>query len=272
MPIVTLLTDFGLQDSYVAQMKGVVLSIAQSCTLVDISHSIAAQNVLAGAAVLREAAVCFPPRTVHVAVVDPGVGTSRRLVAAKIADQFFVLPDNGLLTHLLRDFALEQAVELTNRRFWRSTISSTFHGRDIMAPVAAHLATGTRLSDLGSPIETLLRLTEPLAEETTDGISGLVVSIDHFGNAITNIPGLLVEQVFANIQFGDCLEIELGQRVGSWPWSRTYGTVAAGKGLALLGSQGYLELAVNCGSAAASHKISVGDSLRIRSVKFLCDG
>ncbi len=267
MPIVTLLTDFGLNDTYVAQMKGVVLSIAPDCTLVDITHAIPAQNVLAGAAALREAAVRFPPQSIHVAVVDPGVGTSRRLVGVQIADRLFVLPDNGLLSRMLTDFELQLAVELTERNFWQPEVSDTFHGRDIMAPVAAHLASGIPLGEFGPPVSTLTQLTEPQAKRTAAGISAVVVAIDHFGNATTNIQLSLLQQAFSHLQTGDMLEVEHQHRSTLWQWNRTYGAVDPAVQLALIGSQGYLELAVNRGSAAAEHGISIGDQIFIRATR-----
>ncbi len=158
MQIITLLTDFGTADVYVAQMKAVILQAVPNCQIIDVTHHIAPQNVSLGARALRDASMLFPQGTIHIAVVDPGVGSDRRIVAAKINHQIFILPDNGLLSEVLRDFPLQQAVALTESRFWRPTISNTFHGRDIMAAVAGHLASGTQLSELGPTISDLKKL------------------------------------------------------------------------------------------------------------------
>ncbi len=268
MQIVTLLTDFGLADSYVAQMKAVIYNLARHCTIVDLTHFIPPQNVLAGATALREAALLFPVGTIHVAVVDPGVGTQRRLMAARLEDHYFVMPDNGLLTRLLEKYALQAAVELTESRFWRSSISSTFHGRDIMAPVAAHMANGTQLSEFGAPLNSLVQLSLPRPLQTAAGIEGMVVAIDHFGNAITDIPRSMLA---GQINDGALL-ISLHQVKSLWDMWTTYGQATPGTRLVLIGSQGYLELAVNCGSAAVDARIQVGDRISIGSAKYFSNG
>ena len=190
--VITLLTDFGTQDSYVAQMKGVLLDLCPEALIVDTTHEIRSQDVSQAARMLPHLANTFPAGTIHIAVVDPGVGTKRRVVAAKIFEQIFVLPDNGLLSRVLDAGPTSWCVEVDNPRYWRDKVSSTFHGRDIMAPVAAHLASGVDWQELGTSCspDSLVRLKEitfALPSDVTQGILDLVVvDIDRFGNIILN--------------------------------------------------------------------------------------
>lgn len=253
----TLLTDFGITDTYVAQMKAVLYGLAPSCLIVDISHEIPAQNIYAGARALAETALLFPTGTIHVAVVDPGVGTQRRLIAAKLRGHLFVMPDNGLLSLLVKDFSLEAAVELTERKFWRSPVSHTFHGRDILAPVAAYLAKGGTLLELGQPIHNLANLMEPCWKRIEGGVLGTISAIDHFGNAITNLPNSL----FKDFSFECPVLTWINDRCLEWRWCAAYGFAPPNTAIALIGSNGHLELAVNCGSAALEFRLQVGDAI-----------
>ena len=183
MPIITLLTDFGNQDGYVAAMKGVILSRAPDVTLVDITHAIAPQAVLQAAYVLAQAAPFFPTGAIHVAVVDPGVGSARRPLAIQTSTAIFVGPDNGLFTDVLDSGAVTACVHLDRPRFWRDDPSSTFHGRDIFAPIAAHLAQQVSLNILGTPINDPVRLLLPKPQRQPDGtLTGAIIHVDHFGN------------------------------------------------------------------------------------------
>jgi len=186
-PILTLTSDFGRDGVYVAAMKGAVLSIAPGAQLIDVSHAIAPQNILEGAFVLTGIVEAFPPGTVHLAVVDPGVGTDRRLVALSAAGQWFVAPDNGLLGGVIRGRMVAGIWEITNPKLWRSRVSSTFHGRDILAPAAAHLLLGRDPDELGPRRSKLITLAnfEPRTDE--HGIVGEVIYRDAFGNLITNV-------------------------------------------------------------------------------------
>lgn len=257
--IVTLLTDFGLSDTYVAQMKGVIYELAPNCTVVDITHQIPAQNIYAGARALDEAALLFPKGTVHVAVVDPGVGTGRRIIAAQIQGHYFVLPDNGLLSFLTIRFPLDVVVEVTEKAFWRNPVSNTFHGRDIMAPVAAQIANGINILELGRAIPELQKVQEPTWGSVDGGYSGFVTGIDHFGNAITNLPGHLFQK-FAPGQF---VRTQIGTKELRWRWCATYGESTPDTAIALVGSQRYLEFAVNCGSAAKEFQLQVNDAVTV---------
>lgn len=266
VPVLTLTTDFGLDDAYVAAMKGVILSIAPDVRMVDVSHGIAAQDVMGAAFVLRGAAPHFPSGTVHLAVVDPGVGTERRAIAARIGGQTFVGPDNGLFSLLLDPGSgagqvnePEAIVTLDRPAFWRTPEpSATFHGRDIFAPVAAHLADGRALDEVGTPTDALKRLhwVQPLSDE--QGLRGWVVHVDRFGNAVTNIPGGLLEEALQ----GRGLKCYVGSTILEGV-HRTYGEVEEGEPVALVGSSGHLEISVNGGSAARLLSIQKGGAVNI---------
>ncbi len=266
--IITLTTDFGLADGYVAAMKGVILSINPEAKLVDLCHEIEPQNISQAAFILGTTHHFFPEGTIHVAVVDPGVGTGRRAVILRTPRADFVAPDNGVLSYILSQSSAQatgpglqpvelppglEAVELTNPRFWRSPPSSTFHGRDIFAPVAAWLSLGHKLEDFGERITSLGALPIVRPRWTQDGVLvGCILHVDHFGNLITNIKG-------EDLPPG-ALTIEVaGERILGL--SRTYGE---GEGLlALIGSSGYLEIALKEGSASARLGARVGDEVKI---------
>jgi len=257
--IITLTTDFGSRDAYVAAMKGVMLSIHASATLVDVTHEVAPQDVMEAAFVLRDAAPHFPPGTVHLAVVDPGVGSSRRAVALSHGGQIFVGPDNGLFTLLVGSREPDKLVVLDKPEFWRTeTPSTTFHGRDIFAPVAAHLAGGHSLDEVGSPGQALepLHWALPIADE--QGIQGWVVHVDHFGNCITNIP----RKLFEDRRAGRAVKCYVGTAIVAG-LSTTYADVAAGEPLMLFGSGDVLEIAVNTGNASSLFSIRKGASVNI---------
>jgi S-adenosylmethionine hydrolase len=250
VPIIALLTDFGLWDSYVAQMKAVLLKGCPRARLVDVTHLIAPQDVLAGSIVLEQALRVFNKGTIHLAVVDPGVGTDRRILAVKIHGQMVICPDNGLITWAWHRLAGARSVyEVT----WRpDSNSATFHGRDVMAPVAARLAAGGRISAVARPSYPPVLLDVAPAKDLK---SGKIIHIDHFGNATTNIPTeLIAAHRDAIVKVG-------GRLIG--PVRRTYADVAVGKPLALIGSSGLLEIAVRNGSAAKSLKFKIGQRLTI---------
>lgn len=265
-PIITLTTDFGTRDSYVGVMKGIILGICPDARLVDITHEIPAQNVAAAALVVKTYVPYFPPGTVHLVVVDPGVGSARRALALATPEARFVGPDNGVFSTVWRTAherwgrAAVQAVELTEPRFWRPQVSATFHGRDIFAPVAAHLAAGVALAELGPRLDTLVEapVTEP--EWGDDGsLRGQVVYIDHFGNCISNITSAHLERLGAD----EDLQVAVGNRpVGGV--RRTYADVEPGTSLALLESNGRLEIAVRNGNASQLLGIVPGELVSVR--------
>jgi len=268
-PIVTLTTDFGTEDAYVPAMKGTMLSIAPTARLVDVTHEIAPQDVMESAFVLQSAQPYFPSGTVHLVVVDPGVGTDRRAVALRQGDHWFVGADNGLFPLVLNDTTPDAAVELDNPDAWRTpSPSNTFHGRDIFAPAAAHLAAGRALDDIGSPIDTLEPLQWARPTVSAEGVEGRIVHVDHFGNCITNIRRSTLAEALDldDASFSlDALPPVKGY-VGSTVLEdlhRTYGAVAEGDPLLLFGSTGFLEVGVNGGSAADFLDIRNGDSITI---------
>lgn len=250
------MTDFGLTDPYVGVMKGVILNIAPDAALVDLSHAIPAQDARRAAFLLSTAIDYFPAGTVHLVVVDPGVGGERRPIAVKTHREYYVAPDNGVLSMALARRAAEIMVHLTNADYWLPEVSATFHGRDIFAPVAAHLARGVPITDLGMPIHQIVRLPEACPTHQPDGsIVGQVQHIDHFGNCITNVPSDM-------LSFDTPLIIRVaGQSIqGIAP---TYAAAEPGAVLSLVGSSGFLEIAVRNGNAAEQLRISVGDPVLI---------
>jgi len=269
--IITLTTDFGLADAYVAAMKGVLLGINPDATLVDICHTIQPQNISQAAFVLSTACESFPPRSVHLVVVDPGVGTERRAVILRTPHADFVAPDNGVLSYVIQPYAAGQpdggrqhlaarsgcqAIAITQSRFWRSPVSPTFHGRDIFTPVAAHLSLGTPLSEFGDTVDSLTVLPIPQPRSEPDGtLVGNVLHIDNFGNLVTSLKSRDLPPEAPSIT------VDVGKKEIRG-LSHTYGT---GEGLlALIGSSDHLEIALKDGNAAAFLHARVGDVVKIR--------
>jgi len=256
-PIIALLTDFGLRDHYVGVMKGVALGICPDVTFVDLTHDIPAQDVLAGALELDAAYRYFPPGTIFLAVVDPGVGSARRAIAIDVGEFRCVGPDNGLFTVLVDRHPPKTAVELTDPRFARPVVSRTFEGRDRFAPAAAWLASGRSVSDLGRPAGTLVRLEIPRAQLSHDGAVGAVLRVDRFGNLITNLDQSVLDRVGADV----AVEVA-GHRVPRMVG--TYAEAARGAICALVGSSGHLEIALNGGSAADALAAGRGTTVYLR--------
>jgi hypothetical protein len=244
-PIIALLTDFGVTDHYAGTMKGVMLGVCPDATLVDISHDVPAHDVLAGALELAASYRYFPAGTVFLAVVDPGVGSSRRALAAEAGDYRFVAPDNGVLTLVLDEMAPHRVVELSERKYARPTISRTFEGRDRFAPAAAWLAGGLELAALGTPAGPVLRLDMPRPSITPGGIDGEVMRVDRFGNLITNID----RKTFHTVSGEEPLAVHIASHPVASVVS-TYADVAPGELCALFGSSDHLEIAARGTSAA----------------------
>jgi hypothetical protein len=258
MTLITLTTDFGLADSYVAAMKGVILGIAPRASLVDITHQIDPQNVRQAAVVLQAAIAYFPPGTIHVAVVDPGVGSARRAIALRAEHSFFVGPDNGLFSVVLADAApgSVRVVHLDQPAYWRPAVSRTFHGRDIFAPVAAHLAAGAPFEALGTPIADPVVLDFSHPSRLADGsVLGEVSHVDRFGNLISTIPETWLA---GRAWVARCA----GQEIAG-P-STSYASAQSGELLMLIGSSGTLEIAVREGSAAERLRAGVGEFIQVR--------
>ncbi len=274
--IIALLTDFGLQDIYVGVMKGVMLDIHPEARLVDISHAIEPQHVRQGAIALRDACTFFPAGTVFLVVIDPGVGSTRRPVAVQVGSYTFVGPDNGVLTYALEKLDAEvQIVELVNPEYRLPQVSTTFHGRDIFAPAAAHLAAGVPLAHLGPSLERLVQLPRPELNIVGASVTGEVTQIDRFGNITTSIgrlrwvqeDRLLLEPVFEPqrgplmVSAPEATVTLNGQTIHEIRVS--YSEALRGDLLALVGSTGYLEVAVNQGDAARRLEVSVGDRVEL---------
>lgn len=253
MPRLTLLTDFGTADGYAAALKGVIASICPEAVVDDASHEVPPGDIEAAAWTLWRYWRLYPPGTVHVVVVDPGVGGARRALAVRADERSLVGPDNGVLTRVLEEAGSWSAVSIEERAYLREPVSRTFHGRDVFAPAAAHLAAGVPLAALGPALADPLRLALPRFTLTPDGVSGAVVHVDRFGNLVTNIPEAWVSAgriVVAGRDLG-------GAR-------RTYGDVAPGEPLALIGSAGLLEISVRNGSAAERLGIGRGAEVRVQ--------
>lgn len=254
MTRITLLTDFGTADGYVAAMKGVISTIAPEAVIDDASHDIPPGDVFAASMTLSRYWRLYPPGTIHVVVVDPGVGTDRRAVAARIDDRLFVAPDNGILTRVLAEGQEADAVVLESAAHRRDEVSATFHGRDLFAPAAAHLARGVPLHELGGPVSDLVRLRLPEPTRGPLGFEGEVVQVDRFGNLITNVPGSWVAPGSRIIVAG----VEIASL------GRSYADVEPGAALALTGSTGMLEICVRDGSAAESLAAGRGARVMVR--------
>ena len=255
--IITLLTDFGNRDAYVGVMKGAIATIDPKLKTIDLTHQIPPQNLLAARFALLNAYPYFPPRTVHVAVVDPGVGSQRRGIAIELDRGYLVCPDNGLCSGVLELDRAIAAVELTNPEYWLGTNPSyTFHGRDIFASVGAHLASGVPLKKLGEAIEleSIVKLDLPSLEIDRDGITGCIQYTDRFGNLITNIHNSVLKEKSWQIIVKD-RAIDSG---------KTYSDVDLGQAIALIGSHGQIEIAVNGGSAAAKLQLAYKDIVRVK--------
>ena len=262
--VITLLTDFGVESTYPAQMKGVILGRCPTATVVDLSHGVPRHDVRTAAFMLASAARAFPPGTVHTAVVDPQVGGQRRILAAEAAGQMFLAPDNGLLTLVaccgflgVSDEPCARFVSVENRSLFRTDVSSTFHGRDIFAPVAAALACGTPLADLGPEVDAIERFVLPTARPDGTTIAGEVLHTDPFGNLVTNIPSaMLADTPHERIHVHVTGAVVRGL-------CAAYCDVPAGWLLAYIGSAGLLEVAVNRQSAASRLGAHVGTPVRV---------
>ncbi|NET02004.1 MAG: SAM-dependent chlorinase/fluorinase [Sphaerospermopsis sp. SIO1G1] len=254
--MITLLTDFGNNDVYVGVMKGVITTINSQLQLIDLTHQIPPQNLAAARFALMNAYPYFPPDTVHLAVVDPGVGSKRRAIALQLKQGYLIGPDNGIFSGIISENPVITAVELTNSEYWRiSQPSSTFHGRDIFAPVAAHLASGVSLEKIGREInpETLVKFEITEFQITDHTLKGCIQYIDHFGNLVSNIPGSFVEGKIW------CVEIN-GLTI---PGCTTYSDVEIGEVLALVGSHGWVEVSVNGGNAQVQLEMKYFDSVQV---------
>jgi hypothetical protein len=255
--VITLLTDFGHTDSFVGVMKGVIATIAPAISLIDLTHEIPPQNIWKGSLEWRRSFPHFPKGTIHLGIVDPSVGTARRAIAVTLPSGFIVAPDNGLITGILQLETPIAAVELTNSDYWRTAkTSATFHGRDIFAPVAAHLAKGVALLDLGQEIDarSLIQLSLPeVMQKSETAWQGIVQDTDRFGNLVTNLPGSLVQ--------GKSWRLEVGNH--QIAGQLTYATAKSGEAIALVGSENWIEVAIVNGNAWETLRLGLGTIVRL---------
>ncbi len=271
--LITITTDFGTRDGYVGTMKGVIARIAPGVPCIDITQEIPPQDVRSAAYVLWTALPYFPPESIHIVVVDPGVGTARRPIAARTPWGTLVGPDNGVFSYVWEAAPPTRIVELANPAYRNVTLSHTFHGRDIFSPAAAHLARGVPLDEFGPEVTDPVRLPTPVLAVTDAVIAGEVIYIDHFGNVITSIGRLVwdgallsLDPAFGEVPSGiinaDRVRVTAAGR-DFGPIRHTYGEVAPGEPLALIGSEGLLELAVNRGHGAQVLGLQIGDRVEI---------
>ena len=252
-PVITLLTDFGSRDPYVGMMKGVIAGICPEANVIDVTHEVPPQDVRVGAFFLERAARYFPPGTVHVAVVDPGVGTTRAPIALEAAGQFFVGPDNGLLCLAAARY---RAVRLEDRRFFLPRVSTTFHGRDVFAPVAARIAQGEELKQFGPSLRRIVKIPWPRPRRGKRAIAGEIVAIDRFGNLITNLePADWRSLGRPRLSAGAFSATKL---------CATYASVPKGQLAFVVGGYGLIEIAAREASAEAKLGLRVGDPVRLR--------
>ena len=259
--LITFTTDFGLSDWFVGTMKGVVLGMAPQTQIIDISHAVPSGNRRAGAFALRSAFGYFPKGTVHVAVVDPGVGSNRRAIAVETRNYLFLGPDNGVLSWALIDEDVLAIHSLDHSKYFLPRVGRTFHGRDVFAPVAAHLAKGLPIAKLGWKQASFVRLPWPEPRVQRSKIRGEVLHLDKFGNAISNIDASAVSALSVNAG----IEVRLGRkRIGGL--SPCFASVPQGQPVAVIGSSGFLEIAVNGGNAARLLKISIGNPVHVSPI------
>jgi hypothetical protein len=260
MSIITLLTDFGHKDWYVASMKGCILSLDPHAVCVDITHEIPPGNIRSAAFILAQCYSDFPEQTVFLCVVDPGVGTERSAIAIRLGRSYLVGPDNGIFSYLV-DREKDRGVEIhkiENESFFHTQPSHTFHGRDIFAPVSAHLAQGAAIADLGPRLEKIVQLNLPRANYQKREAKGEILFIDHFGNAITNFTQMKLEPNFPS----DKIILTVGNCI--LPHVKTFGDVAEGEPLAYYGSGGFLEIALNGGSATEKFNLHIEQKVEIK--------
>lgn len=258
-PIITLTTDFGLVDPYVAEMKAVILGINPKVRIVDVTHQVERFNIRNGAFTLAVASSYFPRGTIHVAVVDPGVGTKRKPILIVAKKDFFIGPDNGLLALAAKNQGIKRVYEITNPKVMLSKISSTFHGRDVFAPAAAHLSRGVKPSEFGPEIRKIVTPKFAKVAKKGDMLSGEVIHVDSFGNVVTNF----TEEHLKALGTGGYLCIKLKDKKLKLKLCKAYADVEALKPLAIIGSHDFLEISVNMGSAAQTFGVKVGDPVTL---------
>lgn len=261
MPIISLLSDFGLKDPYVSEMKAVILSINPNITLIDITHEISKYDIMEGAFVLASATPYFPKNTIHLAVVDPGVGSKRRPIIVKTKNYLYVGPDNGLLILAAINDGIISAYHIINKKYLREEISSTFHGRDIFAPVSAYLASGVKPEEIGIEIKDYIvpSFINPIIKNNF--IELQVIHIDSFGNIITNLHKNQIKEL--GIDLNTKLKLKVKNKTFKINFLKTYSDAKKKELLALIGSHNFLEIAMNQGNASKKINLKKGSSIKI---------
>lgn len=265
--VITLLTDFGYESYFVPSMKGVILSLNPNATIIDITHAIPPYNIIKAAFTLWASYKYFPRGTIHVVVVDPGVGTTRRAITIKTRNYYFIGPDNGVLMMAAEDDGIEEIRTIEEKAFMRPAISSTFHGRDIFAPTAAYLSLGLDPSQLGPRITDPIRLPTQTNTITKGHAKTHIIYIDHFGNTYTNIKTNDLQTL--NLNYGDTISINIPKKniEIKAKFLRSYGYANEGETLTLINSEGFLELSINKGNFASKYGVEEGDEVELTVIK-----
>ncbi|RLE54434.1 MAG: hypothetical protein DRJ30_05200 [Candidatus Methanomethylicota archaeon] len=258
--VITLLTDFGMKDPYVAEMKGVILNIYPQANIIDITHQVEKYNVIQGAFILASAAKYFPKGTIHVVVIDPGVGTKRKAIIIESKRYFFVGPDNGVLTMAAKMDGIRRIIEISAENYLGDRFSLTFHGRDIFAPVAAYLAKGVKIEELGEEIDRIVEVKLPEPQIKGERIFGIIIYVDSFGNIITNISKEHLQKIGVERRLKATMR---GEKSLELKICRAYGEVEKGEFLAIIDSFNLLEISMNQGNAAEKLKVKSGEKIEI---------
>jgi S-adenosylmethionine hydrolase len=259
-PIITILTDFGQRDAYVAAMKGTILELAPNAKIIDIAHDLTRYNIIQAAFILLNSSKYFPRNTIHLVVVDPGVGTERRRIIVQGNRSYYVGPDNGVLSLAIQEEGLKKIILISERKYMRSNVTATFEGRDIFAPVAAHLAQGVPIESFGRKVDQMiqLRISQPLI--SNHHISGKIIHIDGFGNIITNIT---YSQIHDLITIGEKYQVTINQLTKTMKYMKSYGYVSPGELIIITGSSNYMEISINQGNAQKLFNAMTGDPIAI---------
>jgi hypothetical protein len=261
-PIITLTTDFGLKDHYIASVKGIILRICPNVQIIDVSHLISKYNIKEAAFVLSQASTYFPKGTIHIAIIDPDVGTPRRRIVILCKHSYFVGPDNGVLMPAASREGILKIIEVINMKKTLIPLSSTFEGRDVFAPIAAHIANGMKPTDLGPELRKARALSWGVVNVSSISAEGLILHIDDFGNIITNIPNSFVEKW----QKGSIFQIIVGQIKKIGILSKSYSDSSGEKPLVIVGSGGFIEIAVNKDNAAILFKTHVNSRISLEKI------
>lgn len=261
MKLVSLTTDFGLRDPYVAQLKAALLTVCPNAIIVDVTHDVEKYNVAMGGIILASTIRFFPEGSIHVGVVDPGVGGPRKPIIVETERSMLVGPDNGLLAMAAEQEGIKHVFEITERKYMRHEVSKTFHGRDIFAPVAGHLANGVNPKNIGREVKdiTPLRIPKPVVKKGS--IKAQVLYVDSFGNVVTNVRNRDVEE--AGLKLNDEVKVKTENKSVKAFYKEAYWEAESGKPVLMLGSQGFMEIALKEGSAAKALKLNRGEKLRI---------